>query len=138
VSWFIITGSFACGMAFHNTNLQVSGLMAVMGVVSILFIQALVSVAILNYFRTQHAADHHRWTTITAPLISAVGLAFVLYLAIKNLSFLGPGYSYAKWLCWGDVLIFLVGLGYAFYLKSNDRAKYETVGRMINQGQDEV
>jgi hypothetical protein len=97
-----------------------------------------VSLAIFNYFRTHHKADHHWWTTITAPLIAMVSQAVVLYLAIKNLNFLGSGYSYAKWLCWADLAIFLGGLGYAFYLKSNDRAKYETVGRMINQGLDQV
>ncbi len=201
LSWFIITGSFACGMAFHNTTarymyslgregvlpkalgrthlkyhsphiastvqsitaalivvlfavfapvnhklgaadsvgyLQVYGLMAVMGVVSILAIQALVSAAIFNYFRTHHAEDHHWWTTITAPLISVVSQLIVLYLALKNLDFLGSGYGYAKWLCWGDLAIFLVGLGYAFYIKTNNRAKYEQIGRMINQGLDTV
>jgi amino acid transporter len=200
LSWFIITGSFACGMAFHNTTarymyslgrervlptilgrthekfksaniasttqsgiatvivlafvlfakanstgagnsigyIQVYGLMAVMGVVSILAIQALVSIAIFNYFRTHHKADHHCWTTITAPIIATVTQALVLYLAISNLDFLGSGYSYAKWLVWGDLAIFLAGLGYAFYLKRNDRAKFETVGRMINQGIDTV
>jgi amino acid transporter len=201
LSWFIITGSFACGMAFHNTTarymyalgrervlpgalgrthprhssphiastlqsviaavilllfaafavvnpklgagnsvgyVQVYGLMAVMGVVSILGIQAIVSLAVFNYFRTHHKEDHHWWTTITAPLISAVSQAIVLYLAIKNLNFLGSGYSYAKWLVWGDLAIFVGGLGYAFYLKRNDRAKYETIGRMINQGMDTV
>jgi amino acid transporter len=201
LSWFIITGSFACGMAFHNTTarymyslgregvlprflgrthpkyhsphlastaqsvvaalivlafavfaavdtklgaadsvgfLQVYGLMAVMGVVSILAIQSIVSLAIFNYFRTHHKADHHWWTTITAPLLAAVTQAYVLYLAIKNLKFLGSGYGYAKWLCWGDLAIFLIGLGYAFYLKSQQRAKYETIGRMINQGLDKV
>jgi hypothetical protein len=109
-----------------------------MGVVSILAIQALVSVAIFNYFRTHHKEDHHWWTTITAPLIAAVTQAYVLYLAIKNLKFLGSGYSYAKWLCWADLAIFLIGLGYAFYLKNRSRAKYETIGRMINQGLDTV
>jgi amino acid transporter len=201
LSWFIISGSFACGMAFHNTTarymyslgrervlpsvlgrthprwhsphiasctqsviaalitiafalfaavnsklgagdsvayLQVYGLMAVMGVVSILAIQSLVSLAIFNYFRTHHKDEHHWWTTITAPLISLVSQAVVTILAITHLHFLGSGYSYAKWLVWGDLLIFAVGLGYAFYLKSNDRAKYETVGRMINQGLDTV
>ena len=34
--------------------IQLYGLMAFMGVVLILFIQALVSVAIWNYFRTHH------------------------------------------------------------------------------------
>ena len=118
--------------------LQVYGLMAVMGVVSILAIQALVSLAIFNYFRTHQKADQHWWTTITAPILAVVSQAIVLYLAISNLKFLGSGYSYAKWLCWGDLAIFLEGLGYAFYIKSHDRAKYETIGRMINQGIDQV
>ncbi len=201
LSWFIITGSFACAMAFHNTTgrymyalgrekvlpaklgethathksphiassvqsviaivilvlfalfatvnnklgagdsvayIQVYGLMAVMGVVSILAIQALVSVAIFWYFRTHHKEEHHWWTTITAPILAVLSQAYVLYLAIKNLNFLGSGYSYTKWLCWGDLLIFAVGLGYAFYVKRNDRAKYETIGRMINQGMDSI
>ncbi len=201
LSWFIITGSFACGMAFHNTTarymyslgregvlpravgrthvkyhsphiascaqsviaavivvlfalfavvdhklgaadsvgyLQVYGLMAIMGVVSILAIQALVSLAIFVYFRSHFREEHHWWTTITAPLISVVSQAVVLYLAIHNLKFLGGGYSYAKWLCWGDLAIFVGGLGYAYYLKANNRAKYETIGRMINRGLDAV
>jgi amino acid transporter len=201
LSWFIITGSFACAMAFHNTTarymyalgrervlpeqlgrthpkhqsphiastlqsaiaivivilfalfasvdnklgagdsvayIQVYGLMAVMGVVSILAIQSLVSVSIFWYFRTHHAGDHHWWTTITAPIIAVITQAYVLYLAIKNLSFLGSGYSYTKYLVWGDVLIFVVGLGYAFYVKRNDRARFDTIGRMINQGMDTV
>ncbi len=166
LSWFIITGSFACGMAFHNTTarymyslgrervlpaalgrthqkfksawiasltqsgiaalillafalfavsnaklgagdsvgyLQVYGLMAVMGVISILAIQALVSVAIFSYFRSHYRAEHHWWSTITAPIIATVTQAIVLYLALKNLHFLGSGYSYAKWLAWGDL-----------------------------------
>lgn len=201
LSWFIITGSFACAMAFHNATsrymyalgrervlpsalgkthpthksphvastaqsaiavaiviafalfasvdkklgagdsvayIQVYGLMAVMGVVSILAIQALVSVAIFCYFRTHHKEDHHWWTTITAPIIATVTQALVLYLAIKNLKFLGSGYSYTTWLVIGDGLIFLCGLGYAFYVKHNDRAKFDMVGRMINKGLDQV
>jgi amino acid transporter len=197
LSWFIISGSFACGMAFHNTTarymyslgrervlpavlgrthhkfksahvasctqsgiaflitlafalfasvnsklgagdsvayLQVYGLMAVMGVISILAIQALVSVAIFNYFRVHVREEHHWWSTITAPVIATVTQALVLYLAISHLHFLGSGYSYSKWLAWGDLAIFLAGLGYAVYLKRSDRAKFETVGRMINQG----
>jgi hypothetical protein len=32
------------------------------------------------------------------------------------------------------VVVFVGGVGYALYLKSNDRAKYETIGRMVNEG----
>jgi len=157
MSYLIITGSFACGMAFHNTTaryffsmgrerllpsvlgrthpkyrsphvatltqsaiaalivigfaiftgthdpasqayLQLYGLMAVMGVIIILAVQALVSVAIWNYFRTQHPEEHHVWKTIVAPLISFVAQVVVLYLLFKNLSFLGSGYHWANYL----------------------------------------
>ena len=118
--------------------LQVYGLMAVMGAISILAIQSLVSIAIFNYFRVHHSAEQHWWTTILAPVIATVTQAIVLYLAISHLDFLGSGYGYAKWLAWGDLAIWLAGLGYAVYLRRNDRAKYETVGRMINQGLDTV
>src|SRR5499433_1516216 len=129
MSYLILTGSFACGMAFHNTaaryfyslgrerifpavlgkthptykspyvasftqsiiaaiiivlfwvfaggndpNAQayvmVYGLLAVMGTMLILFAQALVSIAIVVYFRTHHPEEHHWWSTLVAPLIS--------------------------------------------------------------------
>jgi len=197
MSYLIITGSFACGMAFHNTTaryffslgrekvlphqlgkthekhksphiasttqsviaalivlafavfatvdnslgasysvgyLQVYGLMAFMGVVLILFIQALVSIAIWNYFRTHHPGEHHIWTHTLAPLISVVGQVAVLSVAIDKIDFLGGGYHYAWYLVIIDVLVFVGGIGYALYLKSSDRAKYETIGRMVHEG----
>jgi amino acid transporter len=197
LSYLIITGSFACGMAFHNTTaryfyslgrekvlptqlgrthekhksphvasttqsviaaliviafalfattaagsdsatsiayVQLYGLMAFMGVVLILFIQALVSVAIWNYFRTHHPSEHHIWTHTIAPLISVVAQVLVLAIAIQKIDFLGAGYRYAWYLVILDVLVFVGGIGYALYLKSNDRAKYETIGRMVHEG----
>ena len=197
MSYLIITGSFACGMAFHNTTaryffslgrervlphqlgrthekhksphiasttqsiiaaliviafalfattaagsdsatsiayVQLYGLMAFMGVVLILFIQALVSVAIWNYFRTHHPSEHHIWTHTLAPLISVIGQLAVLFVAIQKIDFLGAGYRYAWYLVIIDVLVFVGGIGYALYLKSSDRAKYETIGRMVHEG----
>ncbi len=197
MSYLIITGSFACGMAFHNTTarylyslgrervlpgalgrthvkyrsphiasttqsviaaliviafalfanvasgsdattsiayVQLYGLMAFMGVVLILFIQALVSVAIWNYFRTHHPSEHRMWNHTIAPLISVVGQLAVLAVAIDKIDFLGAGYTYAWYLVAIDVIVFVGGIGYAMYLKSSNRAKYETIGRMINEG----
>ncbi|HEY0389586.1 MAG TPA: APC family permease [Gaiellales bacterium] len=201
MSYLIITGSFACGMAFHNTTarylyslgrervlptalgrthakhrsphiastaqsviaalivlafkfftdtakdsdaatsqayVQLYGLAAFMGVVIILFVQALVSIAIWNYFRTHHPAEHRLWNHTIAPLIGLVAQLAVLAVAIDKIDFLGAGYHYAWYLVIIDVLVFLGGVGYAFYLKSSDRAKYETIGRMINQGMDQA
>src|SRR5207302_2328098 len=128
MSYLIITGSFACGMAFHNTTarylysvgreglapralgrthprwksphiasvtqsvvaaiiiglfaiftgsndpnsqayLQLYGLMAVMGVIIILSVQAVVSLAVLVYFERFHKDEAHWWKTRLAPLL---------------------------------------------------------------------
>jgi amino acid transporter len=191
MSYLIITGAFACGMAFHNTAaryfyslgreriapealgrthprwksphlaslmqsaiaavivalfavfigtgdptsqayLQLYGLMAVMGVIIILAIQALVSLAILVYFWRRGEA--HWLKTVLCPIVSFVAQAIVLYLLFDNIEFLGSGYGYAKWLGPIDAVVFVVGLLGALYLKSRDRAKYETIGRMVYEG----
>jgi amino acid transporter len=193
LSYLIITGSFACGMAFHNTTsryfyslgregllpralgkthrhykspyiasivqsviaaiivigfalftgsndpasqayLQLYGLMAVMGVIVILSVQALVSISILLYFRQHHEEEVHWWKTIVAPALAFVSQGFVVFLLFDNISFLGSGYSYAKWLGPIDLLVVLAGIGFAFYLKSRNPRKYESAGRLINEG----
>ncbi len=193
LSYLIITGSFACGMAFHNTAaryfyslgrervlpavlgrthprwqsphiatlaqsaaaavivllfaifagthdpssqayLQLYGLMAVMGVIIILAVQAVVSVAIWNYFRIHHPDEQHWWKTMLAPAISFVAQAIVLYLLFKNITFLGSGYHYANYLGPIDAVVFVVGLAGAYYWKRKDPARYDAVGRLINEG----
>src|ERR1700735_2134694 len=157
MSYLIITGSFACGMAFHNTTarymyslgreglapkalgrthprwksphiasitqsviaaiiiglfaiftgsdnpnsqayLQLYGLMAVMGVIIILSVQAVVSLAVLVYYERFHKDEVHWWKTRLAPLLAFISQAFVVYLLFTNISFLGGGYNYANWL----------------------------------------
>ena len=187
----IITGSFACAMAFHNTAaryffslgrervlpaalgrthpthksphiasitqtviavliilafavfagrnnptqqayLDLYGLMAVMGVIVILAVQALVSIAILRYFWQNHGTEVHWWSTVLAPIISLIGQSIVLVLLFQNLSFIGGGLGLANWLGPVDLLIFAVGIGLAFYLKSSQPEKYKTLGRLIH------
>jgi amino acid transporter len=193
MSYLIITGSFACGMAFHNTAsryfyslgrervlpaalgkthdrwksphvatitqsviaaiivglfalfvgtntptsqayVQLYGLMAVMGVIIIVAIQALVSVAIWRYFRMQHPTEHHVWKTMLAPWISFVAQAVVLYLLFDNLTLIGGGIGYANIFGPIDAGVFVVGIGTALYLKRKSPARFEAVGRLINEG----
>jgi amino acid transporter len=192
LSILIITGSFACGMAFHNTAsryfyslgreqvlpaalgrthprwkspyvasitqtviaavivvlfaifagrdnanqqayIDLYGLMAIMGVIVILAVQALVSVAILRYFLQNHGSDVHWWSTILAPIISFVGQAFVLYLLFTNIDFVSGGLGFARWLGPIDLAIIAVGVGLAFYLRSSQPEKYKTLGRLIHE-----
>ncbi len=192
LSILIITGSFACGMAFHNTAcryfyslgrekvlptalgnthprwksphiasitqsviaavivvlfaifggrdnpitqayLELYGLMAVMGVIVILAVQALVSVAILRYFWLHHGTEVHWWSTVLAPIISFVGQAVVLFLLIQNFGFIAGAFRLANYLVPIDLVIFAVGIGLAFYLKQSQPEKYKTLGRLIHE-----
>jgi len=194
MSYLIITGSFACGMAFHNTTaryfyslgregfmpaplgrthpkwksphiasvtqsviaafiitlfaiftgtndpntqayIQVYGLMAVMGVIIILSVQALVSLAILVYYERYHRDEVHWFKTRLAPLLSFFSQAFVVYLLFTNIGFLGASqYSYAYWLGPIDLAVVLIGVGAAIYYKRRRPEKYELAGRLINEG----
>ena len=194
MSYLIITGSFACGMAFHNTTarylysvgreglapralgkthprwksphiasvtqsvvaaiiiglfaiftgsndpnsqayIQLYGLMAVMGVIIILSVQAVVSLSVLVYFERFHRDEAHWWRTRLAPLLAFISQAYVVYLLFTNIDFLGAGaYPYANWLGPIDAVVVLVGVGTAFYFKKYKPAKYEQAGRLINEG----
>jgi amino acid transporter len=193
MSYLIITGSFACGMAFHNTTarymyslgreglapkalgkthhrwksphiasltqtviaaiiiglfalftgtnnptsqayLQLYGLMAVMGVIIILSVQALVSLSILIYYERYHRDEVNWWKTRLAPLISFFTQAYVVYLLFTNITFLGGGYNYANWLGPIDGVVVVLGVGAAFYYKKYRPSRFETAGRLINEG----
>ncbi len=193
MSIFILTGSFACGMAFHNTAarylyalgrerlvpaslgrthgvyrsphvasitqsviaaiivilfaifggtndpntqayLELYGLMALMGTILIVAAQAVVSLAIFNYFRTHHPEEHHWWTTIVAPLVAFLAQVIVLYLCVTNMDFLGGGFKFADYIIWIDLAVLAIGIAGAVYIKSSDPAKYDQIGRLIYEG----
>lgn len=193
MSYLILTGSFACGMAFHNTASrylyalgreevlpkalgrthrtfktphvasfvqstfsaivvllfayfsgtdnptvqaygQLYGLMALLGTILILVAQAIVSVAIIVYFRRYHPEDHHWWQTMLAPILAFVSQGVVIYLCLSNMDFLGGGFAFADWIPWIDVAIVAAGILGAIYLKVSAPARYEQIGRMIYEG----
>jgi amino acid transporter len=192
LSILIITGSFACGMAFHNTAcryfyslgrervlpaalgrthprwksphiasivqsviaaaivvvfaifagtrnptqqayVDLYGLMAIMGVIIILAVQALVSVAILLYFWQHHGSEVHWWSTVLAPIISFVGQAVVLYLLFTNIDFVSSGLGFARWLGPIDLAVIALGVVLAFYLRNAQPEKYKNLGRLIHE-----
>jgi siroheme synthase (precorrin-2 oxidase/ferrochelatase) len=78
--------------------------------------------------------DVRWWNTRIAPMIAFVSQAFVLYLLLSQIQFFGAEYGLAKWLAPIVLVIFLLGLGGAFYLKAKDPAKYEKIGHLIYEG----
>jgi amino acid transporter len=192
MSYLILTGSFACGMAFHNTAArylyslgrekvlpaalgkthqkhktpyvasfvqtiasvlviaafavfvgsndpngqaygQLYGLMALLGTILILAAQALVSIAIVIYFRDNHPGDHHAWKTQIAPIIAFVAQVWVIWLAASQMAFLGGGFPFANWIIPIDIGVFVVGLLGAQYIKKTDPVKFSQIGRLMYQ-----
>jgi amino acid transporter len=114
---------------------QVYGLMALMGVIIILSVQALVSLAILIYYERFHRDEVHWWKTRLAPALAFVSQLAVVWLLFANIGFLGASsYSYAYWLGPIDLAVVLGGIAFAFYLKRRDPSRYERAGRLINDG----
>lgn len=194
MSYLILTSSFACGMAFHNTAARyiyslgrerilpaacgkthpvhkaphiasmvqtaiaavvvlvfaaalgkddpnqafagLYGLMALFGTTLILVAQAVVSLAIIAYFRREHPEEHHWFETFLAPLVAFVAQIAVIAMLVMNLDFLSAGYAFAKWIPGLTVAIIVVGIAGALLLKRANREKYDSIGRMIYEGVD--
>ncbi|MDR4306053.1 APC family permease [Chelatococcus sambhunathii] len=192
MSYLILTSSFACGMAFHNTAARylyslgrerilpaavgkthpkhkapyvasfvqtaiaavvvlvfaaalgkddpnqafagLYGLMALFGTTLILVAQAVVSLAIIAYFRREHPEDHHWFETLVAPVVAFLAQVAVIAMLVANLDFLSAGYAFAKWIPGLVLAILAIGVVGAVALKRTNRAKYDSIGRMIYEG----
>jgi amino acid transporter len=193
MSVLILTSSFACGMAFHNTSaryiyslaregvlpsklarthptyrsphiasttqsvlavivivlfmifagtgdpnaqayLALYGLMALLGTALIMLAQALVSVAIIVYFRREHPEEHHWFETMLAPAIAFVAQIYIIYLLWANIDFLGGGLSFAHAIPWIVLGILVVGFVAAYWLKSAKPQIYDQIGRLLYEG----
>ena len=112
----------------------VYGLFAVIGVVIILAAQAVVSLAIIMYFRTHHREEHHWFKTSVAPLIAFVTQAYVVYLCLSNMAFLGGGYKLADYIVWIDLAVVGIGIIGAFIIRATNPKKFDEIGRLIYEG----
>jgi amino acid transporter len=134
----VIVALFAifCGTNDPSTqaNGELYGLMALFGTILILVAQAIVSVAIIVYFRKHHPEEHHWWRTLVAPIISFLAQSYVIGLLVVNLDFLGGGFAFAKWLMPLAFAIVVLGIIGALYMKKKQPGKYDLIGRLIYEG----
>lgn len=190
MQWLMITGSLACGMAFHNCaarymyalgregvlpSLQrtigrthpkhgsphIAGLaqtivsailigafwiagkdpytgtyvlLAILGTMAILVVQAVCSFAVLAYFRTHHPESRHWFKTFTAPLIGGLAMLAVVVLLLSNMGAAAgaeSGSLVLKATPWIVALVAVGGLGYATYLKRRAPERYALLGRTV-------
>ncbi|MGV9754445.1 APC family permease [Streptomyces tricolor] len=190
MQWLMITGSLACGMAFHNCAARylyalgregvlpslrdsfgrtharhgsphIAGLvqtavsavligafwaagkdpytgtyvlLAILGTMAILVVQAVCSFAVLVYFRSHHPESRHWFRTFTAPLLGGVAMLAVVVLLVSHMGVAaGPesGSLVLRATPWLVALVAAAGLGYAQYLKRRAPERYALLGRTV-------
>ncbi len=182
----IVTGSFACAMAFYNTSarylfalgregvlpralattskrqspatasitvtvlvtlyclafviydpstegalLKLGTWSPLLGVLGILGVQALVSVAIIRYFRTTARTHFHWWTTLVAPLIGlAAMIGACVLLVVYRYDLAGASDAlYIQVLPWVVLAVFALGMVVALVLRSSAPDRYNRIGQ---------
>ncbi|MER6567511.1 APC family permease [Streptomyces sp. NPDC001093] len=112
------------------------GLLAIMGTMGILIVQAICSVSVIWYFHggKRHPETRSWWRTLLCPAVGAAGMAYVVYLLFSNLSFAAgaasnsPVYTLTPYLVIG---VGVLGAVTALVLRSTDRARYERIGSTV-------
>jgi amino acid transporter len=129
--------------------LEAYGWLAVQGVIWIVLVQGLTAFSTFFYYRRHYPDEMHPIRTIAAPWIAFLAQMAVLLLLYHNLYFLAAGSTYVdpvfelfsgwaelqfSWIGIIGVLLPAAAVAYAFYVKHTNRAKYELMGRFVNEG----
>ncbi|HEX3931319.1 MAG TPA: APC family permease [Nocardioides sp.] len=110
------------------------GLLAVLGTMAILLVQALCSVAVIWYFQVKRVHPGNIVTTGVIPALGAIGMLYVCYLLFSNLSFAGGAASGSllyKLIPYIVGATFLIGLAFMLWLRARDPEQYQRIGRTV-------
>jgi amino acid transporter len=131
--WVVLYG---VGYGFNDPSAQawlgVYTLFAVLGTGLLLVLQAIVSVAVIMWFRKNGGGNV--FTTLIAPAISFFVQIWLVYTLIANLATLGGTNGFATSIPYVGLAIILVGLIWGFVLKSSNPEAYRNIGHMVNEG----
>jgi amino acid transporter len=102
-----------------------------LGVLGILFVQAVCSVAVIRFFLTEARDGFHWFKTLVAPGLGTLFMVGACYLLIANrASLAGAGDApFIKLLPYVAIAMFLIGIVAAFYFRAVDTERYESIGR---------
>ena len=132
LAWGIGAG-FGFGDAFDTAYVRIYTMMAVQGVVWLLTIQVVCALAVIVWHRRHKHPDS--WVIVTlCPIIAIVGQVFALYLLFANIDVLAGTIGYVDLIGPIAIIGVVAALLYAFALKRTNRKKFDTIGRMIDEG----
>jgi amino acid transporter len=131
--WVVL---FAVFNGFGDPNAQaflgVYTLFAVLGTGLLLVLQAIVSLAIWNWFRKNGGGNV--FTTVIAPLFSVLVQLWLVYLLVSNLATFAGTSAFANAIPWIMLAVLVVGLIWGFVLKTSKPEAYKNIGHMVNEG----
>jgi amino acid transporter len=106
-----------------------------LGVLGILAVQGLCSIAIIRFFLTDARDGFHPFKTLIAPLIGFLAMAGACYLLIDNRAALsGAGDAlYIKLVPWVVLVVFLIGCGGALWMRRQAKDRYQGIGRFVRE-----
>ena len=110
------------------------GLLAILGTMAILIVQAITSLAVIWYFHVKKLQPGNLLTTGLIPAIGGLGMLFVVWLLFDNRKFAGglaadsPFFKAIPWLVIGTFVLGLLGV---LLLKSRSPEVYRAIGRTV-------
>lgn len=110
------------------------GLLAILGTMAILIVQAITSLAVVWYFHVKKANPGNLLVTGIIPTIGGLGMVYVVWLLLDNIDFAGgaaAGSPFFKAIPWMVIATFLLGLLAVLILRARNREVYEAVGRTV-------
>ena len=102
-----------------------------LGVLGILAVQGLCSVAIIRFFWTEARDGFHWFKTLVAPILGTLAMAGACYLLIANRGVLsGAGDSvFIKAIPWVVLVVFVAGMVLGLVMRSRSKETYAKIGR---------
>lgn len=129
----LVVALFALGGA--DPLLQLGGWLPIFSTAGVVFVQFLVSLAVVRYFNTvgrTTAGDY--WKTLVAPILGALAQAVVLVLLVVYIPFLaGSDVLVVSLIPVYVAVITLAGVVVALYLRKKSPQRYERIGKIYDE-----
>jgi amino acid transporter len=111
-------------------------LLAILGTMAILIVQALCAFAVIGYFHVskKHPETAHWFKTFLAPLIGGIGMLYVVYLLwVNKATAAGAAAGTLLFKATPYIVIgfAMFGVGIALFYKFTNPSKYDIIGRIV-------
>jgi amino acid transporter len=136
----VIVGLYMLGFTIADSSTEAALLKLgtwtpLLGVLGILAVQGLCSVAIVRFFLTEARDGFHPFKTLIAPVVGCLAMIGACYLLIANRGVLSGADSalFIKLVPFTVLAMFAAGAVLALVLRAKSRERYARVGRFIRE-----